>query len=65
MGAERGAGRAVQVQDCSLPRFSSSDKLLPRFADCLNPPLRSGPASNNDTLSMEGSERVSYVLREI
>jgi hypothetical protein len=29
------------------------------------PPFRSGPASNNDTLSMEGSERVSYVLREI
>src|ERR1700735_560813 len=27
---------AVQVQDCSLPRFSLSDKLLPRFADCLS-----------------------------
>src|SRR5580693_9657478 len=26
---------AVQVQDCSLPRCSSSDKLLPRFADML------------------------------
>jgi hypothetical protein len=30
-----------------------------------DPPLCPAPARKNDTLSMEGSERVSCILREI